>query len=63
MNKKMTLKNIVQADKRGTLLFTEVSKDAKKPTPCTVAVSFDDPKEAAKFEQGKDYNVSITPTK
>lgn len=63
MNKKIYLKNIVQVDKRGTLLFNEQSKDPKKPSACTVVVSFNDPKEAAKYEQGEDYTITITKTK
>lgn len=59
MNKKVILKNIVQADKRGTLLFNEQTKDEKTLPAVSVAVSFNDPKEAAKYEQGEVYEVII----
>lgn len=64
MNKKLTALNIVQGNNRGTVQFTEVDKD-KKPLPnaVLVAVQFSDPKEAAKFEHGRDYTISIQPTK
>jgi len=58
MDKKMILKNIVQADSRGTLVFQEIGEDKKVIS--FVAVQFTDPKEAAKYEQGKEYNIAIT---
>lgn len=57
MEKKLVLNQIVQAPGRGTLLFAEIGED-KKPV-CNVAVSFTDPKEVAKFEQGKTYSITI----
>ena len=61
MDKKMILKNIVQVDNRGTLVFQEVGKDKKVIS--SVAVQFTDPKEAAKYEQGKTYSIVIALTK
>jgi len=61
MNKKLTLKNIVQADSRGTLVFQEI--DSEKKVVSSVAVQFTDPKEAAKYEQGKTYSIVIALTK
>lgn len=64
MNKKLKVVQIVQGTQRGTVQLTETDKEGK-PVPGSViaAIQFGDPKEAAKFEHGKEYTVSITPIK
>lgn len=57
MNKKLKCTNIIQAENRGTITFTELDKDKKPVT--VVAVQFNDPKEAAKYEHGKEYTITI----
>lgn len=64
MNKKLKVVQIVQGTNAGTVTLTETDKE-QKPVPgaVRVMVQFGDPKEAAKLEHGKEYTVSITPTK
>jgi len=61
MNKKITLKNIVQSDNRGTLFFQE--QDKEKKITCSVAIQFTDPKEVTKYEQGQTYTITIAKSK
>jgi len=73
MNKKLILKNIVQADNRGALMFSEPGTDpvpgagGRPGTPgkpgITVAVQFTSAKEAAAYDQGEEYTITITKTK
>lgn len=52
---------IMQAENRGQVTFTVLDKDKK--TQIQVSVAFIDPKEAAKYVHGKDYNITIEPAK
>lgn len=56
-NLKLKATQIVQAEGRGQVQLQLLGKD-KKAT-CTVIISFNDPKEAAKYQQGKEYSVKI----
>lgn len=63
MNKKLKVINIQQANV-GRVQFAEFGLDnVKNKTGSLVTVEFRDPKDAAKFEHGKEYTVSITPAK
>jgi hypothetical protein len=53
--------NIVQAESRGTVVFTAIGKDKQQSTQ--VAVSYSDPKQVAVYEHGKDYVIEIKPVK
>lgn len=64
MNKKLKVIQIVQGAQRGSVQLTETDKDGKQlPGAVVAAIQFADPKEAAKFEHGKEYTLSLTPTK
>lgn len=64
MNKKLKVVQIVQGSHRGSVQLTETDKDGKPIIGAVVAViQFGDPRDAAKFEHGKEYTVSLTPTK
>jgi len=52
--------NIVQAENRGTVMFTVV-KDKKVETQ--IAISFINAKSVAKYEIGKEYTIEIKPAK
>jgi len=66
MQKELILKQIVQADKKGALMFTEPGETIQtaggpqRVTPGTsVAVQLPDPKEAAEYEHGATYKITI----
>ena len=58
MQKKMTVKNIVLADNRGTVVLQETDKDKKVIS--SVAIQLSTPKEALEFEHGATYDVSFS---
>ncbi len=64
MNKKLKVVQIVQGSQRGSVQLTEIDKDGKPVPGAPVAViQFADPAEAAKFEHGKEYTLTLTKTK
>lgn len=48
---------IVQAENRGTVMFSVIGKEKKVEKQ--FAYSCSDPKEASKFEHGKEYSITI----
>lgn len=68
MQKKMVLIDIRQNKQRGTLILSDAKETEQVPgrpgqpnlKGNSVAVQLDDPKEAATFEIGEVYTVSIT---
>lgn len=50
--------NIVQAEGRGSIIFTEVT--AKDKPGRQVAMQYTDPREVTKYEHGKSYTFTIT---
>lgn len=58
MQAKVILKNIVQADKRGSIMLTSETNPGEQPS-MSVAVSFNDPKKVKEFEQGELYEIVI----
>lgn len=67
MNKKLSLTNIVLSPNGGALQFAEPAEKAEPGKPqkpgITVAVRFPTAKEAAAFDQGEEYTITITKTK
>jgi hypothetical protein len=68
MQKKMVLVNIVQNKQRGALMFSDVLETQQPQQPGrpqqatqgnSVAVQLTDPKEAATYEIGETYNITI----
>lgn len=60
MNQILTVTQIAQAEKRGTVLLSSATTEEKKQPEIQVAVSFNDPHQAAQFVHGKKYSVTIT---
>lgn len=58
MQVKVILKNIIQADKRGSLMLTSETKQGEQPS-MSVAIAFNDPKKVKEFEQGETYEIVI----
>lgn len=55
------VKNIVQANERGTIMLNEITADGKPGK--TIAIQFKEPKEAAEFVYGEEYEIAITKKK
>jgi len=61
MNSKMKVTNVALTETRGSVQLQMLDKDGKATT--IMAIQFTDPKEAAKYEVGKSYTVTLTQTK
>lgn len=61
MDKKLQCISVIQ-NKRGLVQFAEVSEKGQPSNLILVTVNVSDVKEAAKFEVGKEYTVTIKPS-
>lgn len=60
MNIKLKVRNMILNESRGTVQFAEIEN---KKVVATITLVFTDPKQAAKFEHGREYAISISPSK